>query len=158
MNGSRWCAYFGFRVFWIFFIRGRINCKNWIFRQISRKFTAHYGQNCGFWTNLGSFPKLVRSNKQYKNALLIYMAVFICFQALGPYIQLIYQPYIYCTIRHCHWYVFYKIGQWQEFESACYYRARTDFLYFRTGFSQDRFFLALVCPIQFCTFFSPRHY
>ena len=109
MNGSRWCAYFGFRVFWIYFIRGRINCKILIFRQISRKFTAHYGQNCGFWTNLGSFPKLVRFNKQYKNALLIYMAVFICFQALGLYSQLFYQPYIYCIIRHCHWYILTKL-------------------------------------------------
>ena len=67
------------------------------------------------------------------------MAVFIYFQALGPYIQLIYQPYIYCTIRHCHWYILYKIGQWQEFESACYYRARTVFFVF-----WDRFFLGQV--------------
>ena len=93
---------------------------------------------------LGSFPKLIKFNKQNKNALIIYMAVLIYFQALGLYIQLVFQPYIYCISRHCHWYVLYKIGQREEFKSACYYRARTDFLYFGTGFSQDRFFLALV--------------
>ena len=123
-----------------FLLEAELTVKTEFFVKYQRKFTAHYGQNCSFWTNLGSFPKLVKSNKQYKNALLIYMAVFIYFQALGPYIQLIYQPYNYCTIRHCHWYVFFKIGQWQEFESACYYRARTDFLYFGKVFPRTGFF------------------